>query len=145
MDIQALVDELVDRAGDLWLLALIGSFFVMICESAKPKLGEGESKAAPHGFALLIMILSLLTPLLLFIHAFATASGALIAIVVTIGGAILSAAIIGALIGAIAAPVGRVLNRAAPVLALPVFLLTVYVSWRSVLEFVNFIVASVVR
>ncbi len=137
MNINALIDELARNAGDLWFLAVIGSFFVMVCEAAKPKPGEGESKAAPEGWALLVMILSLITPLLLFFHAFLTASGALIAIIALIGGSIIGSAIIGWIIGAAAPDVGRTINRAVPFLAIAVFALTLYVTWESVFEFVN--------
>lgn len=145
MDVGALVEQLLGRVGDLWLGALFGSFFVMICESAKPKPADGESRAAPQGFALLAAILSLLTPLMLFIHAFATASGALIAIIAAIGGAVIGAALIGWVIGALAPDVGRTLNRAAPFLALPVFALAAYASWRSIFDLANMLVAGFVR
>lgn len=137
MDINALIDELGANAGDLWILALIGAFFVMTCEAAKPKPAEGESRAGPQGFALLVMNLSLVTPLLLFLHAFLTAGGALIAIVALIGGAILISSIIGWIISAAAPSFGRTLNRAAPFLAVAVFALTLYVTWESVFTFVN--------
>lgn len=137
IDINALIDELARNAGDLWFLAVVGSFFVMVCEAAKPKPGEGESKAAPEGLALLVMILSLITPLLLFFHAFLTASGALIAIIALIGGSIIASAIIGWIIGAVAPDIGRTLNRAAPFLAVAVFALTAYVTWRTVFDFVD--------
>jgi hypothetical protein len=145
MDVGGLVDQLLDSVGDLWFGALVGSFFVMICESARPKPTEGESRAAPQGFALLAAILSLITPLLLFLHAFATASGALIAIVAAVGGAVVGAAVIGWIVAAAAPDMGRLLHRAAPVLAVPVFALTAYVTWRSVLDFVNFLVSIFVR
>lgn len=140
MDINVLIDELATNAGDLWFLALVGSFFVMICEAAKPKLAEGESRAGPQGFALLVMILSLVTPLFLFIHAFVTASGALIAIIAAIGGAVIFSGIIGWIIGSAAPSFGRTLNRAAPYLAVAVFALTLYVSWQSAFTFVNMFV-----
>jgi hypothetical protein len=144
MDIGGQVEWLLERVGDLWLGALIGSFFVMVCESARPKPVEGESRAAPQGLALLIMIMSLLTPLLLLVHAFAS-GGAPPAVIVVVVGAVIAAAIVGALIGGLAPDVGRTLNRAAPVLAAPVFALTVYVTWASVLMLVNFVVGMIVR
>ena len=144
MDIRAQVDWLLEHAGDLWLAALLGSFFVMICESAKPKPAEGETRAAPQGLALLVMIMSLFTPLLLLVHAFAV-GGTPPAVIVVVIGAVIAAAIIGALVGGLAPDVGRTLNRAAPVLAVPVFALTVYVTWASVLMLVNFLAAMIVR
>lgn len=146
MDIvNTLVDQLMSSVGDLWLLALIGSFFVMICESAKPKRQEGEERREATGWALLVNILSLLTPLLLFVHAFATGSGALVAIVAAIGTAVIGAAIIGWLVAAFAPDFGRTLNGAAPFLAVPVFALTAYVSWQSVFNLVNFFVTAAAR
>jgi len=140
--VNSLIDELARNASDLWFLAVVGSFFVMVCEAAKPKPAEGESKAAPEGFALLVMILSLITPLLLFFHAFLTASGALIAIIALIGGSIIGSAIIGWVISAAAPDVGRTINRTVPFLAVAVFALTLYVTWESVFEFVNGIVTG---
>ncbi len=145
MDIGALIDLLLDHMGDLWLGALAGSFFVMICESAKPKPGEGESKAAPQGFALLAAILSLVTPLLLFLHAVAQAPLALPGAVIVVGGCVIGAAIIGWIVAAAAPSVGRVLTRAAPVLAIPVFALAAYVAWQSVFGLVNMVVSAFVR
>lgn len=141
--ISTLVDQLLTQVGDLWFLALIGSFFVMICEAAKP--ADGERQAAPQGLALLAMIMSLLTPLLLFLHAFATGSGALIAIMAAIGTVIIGSAIIGGLIKTVSPQVGRTLSSAAPVLAAPVFALTVYVTWASVADLANFVVGMFVR
>jgi hypothetical protein len=141
MDVDALIDQLASNAGDLWFLAVVGAFFVMICESAKPKPAEGESRAGPQGFALLAMILSLVTPLLLFFHAFLTASGALVAIVAVMGGIIIGSAIIGGVIGAVAPSFARTLNRAAPFLAVAVFALTLYVTWESMFTFVNGFIA----
>src|SRR5262245_18409834 len=119
-NIGALVERIVAADGDLWLLALIGSFFVMVCESAKPR-GEGCEEAG--GWGLLVNILTMLTPLLLFLHAFASVNGVmsdiLIAIIACIGGAVIGAALIGWLIGRVAPDLGRTLNRDAPFLAVP--------------------------
>lgn len=137
------IRELISSAGDLWFLALIGSFFVMICEAAKPKPREGEDKSAPRDFALLVMILSLITPLMLFAHAFAMGGASLpgiIAIVMLLGALIVGSAIIGWVIGAAAPDVGRTLNRAVPVLAVAVFALTAYVTWRTVFDLMNALV-----
>src|SRR5262249_22601569 len=130
MDVGALVDELMTRAGDLWFAALVGSFFVMICEAAKPKREKGEA-VETQPFGVWVSICSLVTPFLLSLPAFVTASGALIAIIAAIGAAILGSAVIGWIIAAAAPGVGRTLNRAAPILALAVFALTLYVTWQS--------------
>jgi hypothetical protein len=145
MDINALIDDMAGRAGDLWFLALAGAFFVMICESAKPKPAESESAAEPRGFGLLVMVLSLLTPLLLLVHAFYVGAGAPIAILAVIGGAILVSAIIGWIIALAAPAIGRTLNRAGPFLAVAVFALTAYVTWQSAIGFLNIFVAGGAR
>lgn len=132
-----LIDQLLDRVGDLWFAALAGQFLVMICESARPKPQEGEARAEPRGIGLLVMILSLLTPLLLLLHAVAAGAGAPIAAVIVVGGAIVIAGVAGLIIGMAAPPVGRTLTRAAPFLAVAVFALTIYVTWRSVLGLLN--------
>lgn len=137
MDFGNLIDELLSNVGDLWFGAVVGQFFVMVCESAKPKPAEGEERGEPKGFALLVMILSLVTPLLLLLHAVATGSGAPIAALAVIGIAVVLSAIVGWIIAATAPPIGRTLNRAAPFLAVAVFALTIYVSWQSAFGLLN--------
>lgn len=142
MPINALIDQLADNAGDFWFLALIVQFFVMVCEAAKPRPAPGESRAGPQGFALLVMILSLVTPLLLFLHAFVAGSGSVIAIAAVIFGAVIVASVIGWILGAVSPEIGRTLNRAASILALAAFALTLYVTWENVLKFVSGFVAG---
>jgi hypothetical protein len=142
LDIIDLIKDLIAGAGDLWFIALIGAFFVMICESSKPKPREGEPKAEPQGFALLVMILSLLTPLMLMIHAVATGAGNPIAAIALVGAMIVSAGLIGVLIASVSADFGRTLTRAAPFLALAVFALAAYVTWQSVFGLINSFVVS---
>lgn len=137
----AAIDQLFERVGDLWFIALIGAFFVMVCESAKPKPAEGERAKEPEGFALLVMILSLLTPLLLLIQAAFSGAGDPIAVIAVIGAAIVSAGLIGWIIGLVSTDFGRTLNRAAPFLAVGVFALTLYVSWRTVFDLINGFIA----
>ena len=138
------IDLVLRQLGDLWFAALVGSFFVMICESARPKPEEGESRAAPQGFALLAAILSLLTPLMLFLHAVAQAPLGLVGIVLIVGGFVIGAAIVGWIVALAAPAMGRVLNRAAPVLAIPVFALAAHVSWQNVFGLVNMAVGAIV-
>ncbi len=142
MDISAQIDAIFHAAGDLWFLALIGSFFVMTCESAKPKSQEGEERPQESVLGLWLGILSLLTPILLFIHGYVAARGYLFGVIALIGGAVIAAALIGWLIAAVAAPIGRTLTRAAPILAIVVFALTVYVTWRSIYQVFDFFVLS---
>ena len=145
MDIDTLVGRLWDSVGGLWLLALVGAFFVMICESARPKPGEGESKAAPQGLALWAGILSLVTPLLLLLHAVFNAPHMVLVALMVVGAAVIGAAIIGWIFAVAAPSVGRMLNKGAPFLALPVFALAAYVTWRSVFGLVNMLVSAFVR
>ena len=145
MDIGALVNRVIESAGDLWLAALIGSFFVMICEAAKPGPEEGEEKRPEGVIGLWVGILSLLTPILLFIHGYVAARGYLIAVIALIGGVVIASALIGWVIAALAPAMGRTLNRAAPFLAVAVFALTVFVTWGSVHEVFDLFVRGPAR
>lgn len=146
MPIGEYIGALLSALSDLWGLALIGSFFVMICEAAKPSRRKGEEAEKPGDFALLVMILSLITPLLLFFHAFLTAGSSLpglIALATLLAGLIIGSSLIGWIIGMAARDIGRTLNRAAPLLAVAVFALTAYVTWESVFGFVSDFVTGV--
>jgi hypothetical protein len=140
--IETLVDQLLSASGELWFLALIGQFFVMICEAAKPKPEESETSSSAKAIELWVGIFSLATPLLLFFHAFLSGRGALVAIIAAIGGAIILATLIGWFVRAVAPPVGRVLNRAAPFLAIAVFALAVYVSRDSIFGLIRTLVEA---
>ena len=137
------IDLALGQLDDLWFGTMVGSFFVMICESAKPKPEEGESRAAPQGFVLFAAILSLVTPLLLFLHGVMHAP--ILAVLMIVGGFVIGAAIVGWIVGAAAPAMGGVLTRAAPILAVPVFALAAYVSWQSVFGLINTAVAGLVR
>jgi hypothetical protein len=92
-----------------------------------------------------VMILSLITPLLLFFHAFLTVGATLpglIALVTLLGGLIIGSSLIGWIISLASRDVGRTLSRAAPVLAVIVFALTAYVTWQSVFGLINDLVNS---
>lgn len=133
MDIPAQINQLLGASGALWLAALVGQFVVMICEGARPKPTFGEQAEETRGLGWLVVVLSLFTPLLLLAHAFITTSGALAAGVLVIAVAIVGASIIGWIIGAAAPDIGRTLYRVSPWLAAGVFVLTLFVAWRSVL------------
>jgi hypothetical protein len=142
--VNAQVSLLMNNVGDLWFAALIGAFFVMVCESAKPKDAD-SNRGGPRGLALWIMIMSLLTPFLLFIHAVVAGAGSVFGALIVIGAAVILSAIIGWLIAAAAPDIGRTLNRAAPFLAVLVFALTVYVTWQSAFTLLNSRVLSRLR
>lgn len=139
-----LVNQMMESVGDLWFLALIGSFFVMICEAAKPKPAEGEKRDDFQGVGLWVSILSIVTPLLLFFHGFVS-GGAVIAVIAMVGGAIIFASLIGWIISAVMPDIGRTLNRAAPFMAVAVFALAAYVSWRSVYDLANYFIGGAGR
>lgn len=139
--VEQLVDQLMESVGDLWFLALFGSFFVMVCEAAKPKPAEGDKRDDFKGVGLWVSILSLITPLLLFFHGFVS-GGAVIALIAMLGGVIIGASLIGWIISAAAPDIGRTLNRAAPFMAVAVFALAAYVSWRSVYDLANYFIAG---
>src|SRR5215831_15520831 len=61
---------LVALAGQNWLVAAAAAFVVMIFEGAKPSPVEGEDEPRASAFARVAMIASLVTPFLLFLHAF---------------------------------------------------------------------------
>ena len=146
MPIGDYIGALLTALGDLWGFALIGSFFVMICEAAKPKRGKDEEAEKPGDLALPVMILSLITPLFLFFHAFLTTGATLpglIALVTLLGGLIIGSSLIGWIISLAARDVGRTLSRAGPILAVLVFALTAYVTWESVFGFVNDFVTGI--
>lgn len=131
------VTQLVQSMSPLWLAALAGAFVVMICESAKPKPADDDAKPTPNILVLAAMLISLLTPLLLFLHAWTTTPTPPTAIIALIGAVVVIAALIGWSIAAFAQPLGRVFSRAAPWLALAVFALTLYVTWTSLLAMVG--------
>ncbi|MBX3510186.1 MAG: hypothetical protein KF700_03225 [Hyphomonadaceae bacterium] len=145
MEIGAQIRDLLASAGDLWFVAFLLQGFAIICESAKPGRVAAEGRSGPRGLALLAAVLSLFTPIVLFVHAFATAGGALIIVVAAIAGAIVAATLIGWMLRLVAGDGVSLLARAAPVLSLAAFALALYAGWRSTFDILNFLVASFAR
>ncbi|WP_395648302.1 hypothetical protein [Terricaulis sp.] len=121
------------QAGPLWQYAVIAAFVSMILDSAKPKRQEGEEKESEGGRNIL-MLVSLLTPFLLFAHACWKAYEArdvgLMNAVVVVGLVVIVSGVIGWIIAAAVPALGRVLYRIAPWVALAVFAFTLYVTWE---------------
>lgn len=136
------------EVGPLWLVAVAGMFISAICESAKPKLEQGEEKSG--GIALVIAgIASVITPILLFAHGFWTIAWmegievrpelimdvvlARQVIVLGLFAGLAGIAILGSIIGwiirAAASELGKTLNVAAVPLALATLALTVFVTY----------------
>lgn len=136
MDVGSLIADLLQRIDDLWIAALVVAFFAIACEAAKPPPLEGEARSIETGWGLYLNILSLITPLLLLLHAFLTGQ-AIIAILVVIAGATIGASMIGYTIRLLSRDVARTLNSAAPALALIAFAITVFVTWRSIFTFLG--------
>src|SRR5688572_3821024 len=128
-------ERVIAAAGDVWLWALVLSFFAIALESAKPKAAEGEAKSG-EGLSFLFVLLALanlITPFLLFWHGFQIArietSRPLYIVGLLVGGSTVLGALVGWTIGAAVPAFGRLITRAAPVLSGIVFLLALYVAF----------------
>lgn len=142
--------------GLLWLIAVAGMFATGICESARPKPLDGEKEQ--RGVALLIGgVASLVTPILLFIHAFWAIAGfegleltpdllidLIIARQVVVLGVFaflvavsIIASIIGWTIRAAAPAIGKRIGIAAVPLALGTLALTIFATYEVVARVIN--------
>ena len=83
--------------------------------------------------------------MLLLLHAVFNAPHMVLMALIVVGAAVIGAAVIGWIFASAAPSVGRMLNKAAPFLALPVFGLAAYVTWRSLFGLVNMLVSMFVR
>ncbi len=143
---------LIALVGQNWLTAAAAAFVVMIFEGAKPSPVEGEDEPRASAFERVAMIASLITPFLLFLHAFGAfvrsqqergASSEGNASLLLLGLAIafvfvLAPGMLGWLIARVAPPLARIVRRGAPILALAVFAFTVYVTYENALFVLNF-------
>ncbi|MBI3437687.1 MAG: hypothetical protein HY054_03365 [Proteobacteria bacterium] len=153
------IEDLVALVGQNWVVAVCAAFVVMIFESAKPHPVEGQDEPRASALQRVAIIASLAVPFLLFLHAF----GAFILahqqagqvserdggiILALIAGAILfvvAPGIIGWVIAQGSPTLAGLLQRAAPVLALLVFVFTVYVTYRNAFFVLNLYVLSHMR
>lgn len=148
------VGYVLNETGPLWLVAVAGMFISAVCESARPKPEAGEEK--PRGLPLLIAgIASLVTPVLLFAHAFWSAaqmegvavSGEhllqviaarqviVIGVFAFLAGVAIAGSIVGWIIRASAPGLGKALNVAAVPLAVATLALAIVVSHQAATGF----------
>ena len=153
------LEGLVALVGQNWVIAACAAFVLMIFESAKPRPVEGQDEPRASALQRVAMIASLAVPFLLFLHAF----GAFVLahqqagqgserdggiILALIAGAILfvvAPGIIGWVIAKGSPTLAGLLQRAAPFLALLVFVFTVYVTYRNAFFVLNLYVLSHMR
>jgi hypothetical protein len=125
-------------ASGLWFLiaaVLLGvTVFVEQAGAARSPEEEGERKHGAMGVVL--GILALLTPGLLLAHAFLTTHEASdiirIAALAAPIAAVLLGALLGAIFGAMAASAGAAMRKAAPILALAGFAVTMFATLPSI-------------
>lgn len=135
----AQAQQVIALAGPLWLWAMIAAFAVMVMESAKPGREQGEPKPEGDMLSVVAAILSLAVPVLLFIHAYINAAkaqldGAFLATMIVVGAVVIAAALLGWIIAAAAKPLGHMLGRIAPIIAVIVFAFTLSVTWENAYE-----------
>lgn len=140
----------LDAVGWPWQVALAGLFLVGVCEAARPKERGADAKWMLP-FRILAAIAGIVTPLLLFFHAFWAIAGfedvqfaagqivdvilarqvVIVALIIVMGAAIVLAWLIGWALGAMAPGLGRMLDRiGAPISAL-VLALAIFIAWRN--------------
>lgn len=152
-DIFKYLGELFAACGPLWAIAIAGAFIAGTGEKAYPNEG-GKHQAA---LALVAGIVSIITPLLLFLHAFwaiavqspmpnidilelvqaAIGNATAIALLVVMAVLVILPALVGVAVAALAPPLGKLLYWIAPYLNLAVFALTVYATHDNVLAVIN--------
>jgi hypothetical protein len=142
--------HVLNAVGPLWIVAVAGMFLTAVCESAKPKPIDGQGCSAA-GAMLIAGIASLITPILLFVHAFWSVAGfegleitpdllidlILARQVVVVGtfASLVAVSVVGSIVGwiirAASPPLGKTLNTAAVPLALGTLALTVFVTYQT--------------
>lgn len=149
------LQELVALVGQPWLSAAGAAFLVMIFESAKARPVEGEEEPRASAFQRVAMIASLVTPFLLFLHAFgafvlAHQTGQdsvhdgplLLALIIGAIVFVTLPGIIGWLIASASPSVAKALRATAPWFALAVFAFTIFATYRKALFVLNLYVLS---
>lgn len=148
--------ELAALVGQNWLIAAAAAFVVMVFESAKPTPVEGEDEPRASALQRVAMIASLAAPFLLFLHVFGAFvlaqqdagrssennGGVILALIACAVVVVLLPGILGWLIAKIGPRFADMLRRAAPLLALAVFVFTVYVTYRNAFFVLNLYVLS---
>lgn len=143
--------EFAALVGQNWLIAAGAVFLVMAFDSAKPRAVEGEPEPHTNALERLAMILSLVSPFLLFLGAFGADTlarqgrgegspqehGFLFALIIGFVLLLLAPGLLGWLIAATAPPLARLLRRLAPWLAIAAFAFTVYVTQQNAYYVLN--------
>ena len=152
-DILKYLGELFAVCGALWTLCVAGAFIAGTGEKAYPNEGGKH----PPPVALVAAIVSVFTPVLLFLHAFwavavqspissiglialvqmAVGNATAIALLVVMAALVVVPALLGILVAAVAPPLGKVLYWIAPYLNFAAFALTVYVTHDNVLAVIK--------
>jgi hypothetical protein len=149
-----------DAAGVAWIAAAGIAFVTMICESAGPVVEAGEEKPKPGALRIASLIVSLFTPMLLFVHAYYAvvvmhpggAPGGLMGFVLAVLGSaaliglcvlmlilILAPSVLAALVRVLSRPAARALYAAAPVLTFVTFGLALFVTQQNFLAAVGLV------
>lgn len=141
--------RLTDVTGELWGYAYLLAFVSMIAESSKPKPAEGERERAGLGVSL-IMLASLVTPFVLYVHAFwemanAQAGELLIPLLVSLLVLVLVPSLLGMLVKSVAPNGARWIYRAAPFLSVAALAFALYVTYANVGAALDYYVLSTLR
>lgn len=152
-DILKYLSELLAACGALWAIAVAGAFIAGTGEKAYPNEGGKH----PAALALAAGIVSVITPVLLFLHAFwaisvqspmsnidilvlvqmAIGNAAAIALLVVMAVLVIVPALVGVAVAAVAPSLGKLLFWIAPFLNLAVFALTLYATHDNVLAVID--------
>jgi hypothetical protein len=141
--------RLTDVTGELWGYAYLLAFISMIAESSKPKLAEGEKERAGLG-ASLIMLASLVTPFVLYVHAFwamanAQAGELLVPLLVSLLVLVLVPSLLGMLVRSVAPNGARWIYLVAPFLSVGALAFALYVTHANVGAALDYHVLSTLR
>lgn len=144
--------RLADITGELWSYAYLFAFISMTAESSKPKPAVGEKERAGPG-AYMIMLASLITPFVLYVHAFwamanAEAGELMVPLFVSLLVLVLLPSLLGVFVGSVAPNGARWIYRAAPFLSLAALVFALYITYANVgmaLDALDYYVLSKMR
>lgn len=137
-----LLRELFALVGQNWLIAASAAFVAMVFDAAKPSPVEGEEEPAASPLQRVAAIASLAVPFLLFLDAFGAfvllqqsrgqssqSNGAVVLAALALAIVfILTPGMLGWLIAKASPTIAAIMRRVAPLLALAVFVFTLYVT-----------------
>lgn len=141
--------RLTDVTGELWGYAYLLAFVSMIAESSKPKPAEGEKERTGLGLSL-IMLASLVTPFVLYVHAFwamasAQAGALLPPLILSLSVLVLVPSLLGMFVRSVAPNGARWIYRAAPFLSVAALAFALYVTHANVGAALDYYVLSTMR